>query len=182
MTTMMTRALTSAETPRPNTHRHHDPGWDKLISGTATAPAADACAICHRERCSCPPWCGVIEDIERDDDRRGLEPHDDDPFHRLVRHLVVDGDRRAVQARRQARRTLQEMAPGYTRTLHRPRMADDVCPVCERWTCTCPPWPGTGPAPVPNGTVAPAASSGQCSVCGHWFEDWTGGVCDGCRR
>ncbi|XVV39766.1 hypothetical protein ACQPXT_40885 (plasmid) [Streptomyces sp. CA-100214] len=30
-------------------------------------------------------------------------------FHRLVRHLVADGDARAAQAGRRARRTLSEM-------------------------------------------------------------------------
>jgi predicted amidophosphoribosyltransferase len=24
------------------------------------------------------------------------------------------------------------------------------------------------------------ANSGQCSVCGYWFDDWNGGVCAAC--
>ncbi|WP_243460420.1 hypothetical protein [Streptomyces sp. M54] len=47
-------------------------------------------------------------------------------------------------AGRRARRTLQEMAPGYKRQpvliLHRPVMGQ--CPLCERWNCgghDCPP-------------------------------------------
>ena len=25
------------------------------------------------------------------------------------------------------------------------------------------------------------AAGGQCSMCGGWFDDWNGGVCDACR-
>ncbi|MFE4540208.1 hypothetical protein ACFRKB_34945 [Streptomyces scopuliridis] len=39
-----------------------------------------------------------------------LEP--EDALHRLVGHLVADGDQRAARAGRRARRTLREMSPG----------------------------------------------------------------------
>ncbi|MEU2440184.1 hypothetical protein ABZ595_28980 [Streptomyces rubradiris] len=55
------------------------------------------------------PSAGIIDDIEREDNKKGFEPDELTAFHKLVRHLVVDGDRRAVDAGRQARRTLAEM-------------------------------------------------------------------------
>ncbi|MEV7068541.1 hypothetical protein AB0N97_38045 [Streptomyces collinus] len=68
----------------------------------------------------------------------------------LLMRMVREQDVRVPEGRR-VRRTLQEMAPGYERqpvlTLHRPVMADDVCPLCGRWSCTgtdCP--PGAAPA------------------------------------
>ncbi|MFE3996544.1 hypothetical protein ACFXPW_33400 [Streptomyces goshikiensis] len=60
------------------------------------------------------PRAGVFEDMERDDNRRGPERDETDQFHRLVRQLVLDGDRRAAYAGRAARRTLAAMAPGAT--------------------------------------------------------------------
>ncbi|MEV8311872.1 hypothetical protein AB0P36_32240 [Streptomyces flavidovirens] len=70
-------------------------------------------------------------------------------LHRLVRHLVADGDRRAAGHR--ARRTLDEMTPGDTRppllTLAQPLKAgNDACPLCGFWRCRC------------GGSVAPAAT------------------------
>ncbi|WSX47508.1 hypothetical protein OG760_37605 (plasmid) [Streptomyces sp. NBC_00963] len=74
-------------------------------------------------------------------------------FHQLVDRLVVTGDDRARAAGRRARRTLAEMAPGYTRQpvlrLTRPltmRGADDSCPLCGYWTCRC------------GGSAAPASA------------------------
>ncbi|MFB7867714.1 hypothetical protein [Streptomyces sp. NPDC056069] len=98
--------------------------------------------------------------------------------------MVAEGDARAEALGRRTRRTLQEMAPGYTRqpvlTLHGPQMADDSCPLCTRWACdgtNCPP----GAAPASATILRPVQSGGQCSNCGSWFDDWNGGVCDGCR-
>ncbi|MFF9757427.1 hypothetical protein ACF1FC_32450 [Streptomyces sp. NPDC014344] len=76
----------------------------------------------------------------------------------LLARMVREADARIPDGRR-ARRTLQEMVPGYTRqpvlTLHRPVMADDACPLCGRWNCTgsdCPP----GVTPPPSLTVRDA--------------------------
>ncbi|MGN7136124.1 hypothetical protein [Streptomyces pseudogriseolus] len=76
----------------------------------------------------------------------------------LLARMVREADARIPDGRR-ARRTLQEMAPGYERqpvlTLHRPVMADDACPLCGRWNCTgsdCPP----GVTPAPSLTVRDA--------------------------
>ncbi|MET9097149.1 hypothetical protein ABZX72_34295 [Streptomyces cyaneofuscatus] len=92
------------------------------------------------------PRAGLADDMTRDDNRRGFERDETDQFHQLVRQLVDDGDDRAASAGRRARRTLQEMAPGYTRqpvlTLLPPTMADDACGICGRWSCgghDCPP-------------------------------------------
>lgn len=78
-----------------------------------------------------------------------------DEFHQLVVHLVGDGDRRAASAGRRVRRTLTEMAPGYTRQpvlwLTRPLTfrsgANDACVICGVWSCTGNCWQNT-PAPV----------------------------------
>ncbi|WP_309031307.1 hypothetical protein [Streptomyces alfalfae] len=85
----------------------------------------------------------------------------------LVDRVAREADSRIPRERR-ARRTLQEMLPGYERQpvliLHRP-MADDACPLCGRWQCdpaTCPP---AASAPVP----ATTGGSWQCDVCGGWF-------------
>ncbi|WP_147992836.1 hypothetical protein [Streptomyces sp. t39] len=56
------------------------------------------------------PASSLYDDMEDEDNRRGPEPED---FHRLVRHLVADGDARAALAGRRARRTLAQM--GATR-------------------------------------------------------------------
>ncbi|WP_328765409.1 MULTISPECIES: hypothetical protein [unclassified Streptomyces] len=55
------------------------------------------------------PNAGIIDDIEREDNKNGFEPDDLTAFHQLVRHLTADGDRRAASAGRKARRTLAEM-------------------------------------------------------------------------
>ncbi|MGI5451482.1 hypothetical protein ACQEVM_38120 [Streptomyces sp. CA-243310] len=55
------------------------------------------------------PNAGIIDDIEDADNKKGYEPEDLTAFHQLVRHLVVDGDRRAADASRKARRTLADM-------------------------------------------------------------------------
>lgn len=90
------------------------------------------------------PRAGLADDMTRDDNRRGFERDETDTFHQLVQQLVVDGDDRAAAAGRRARRTLQEMNPGYVRQpvliLHRPTMGQ--CPLCERFNCgghDCPP-------------------------------------------
>ncbi|GHB18858.1 hypothetical protein GCM10010392_54390 [Streptomyces clavifer] len=61
------------------------------------------------------PRAGTIDDIRREDDKRGYERDETDSFRQLVAGLVVDGDRRAGSAGRHARRTLAEMSPGYKR-------------------------------------------------------------------
>ncbi|WP_257140462.1 hypothetical protein [Streptomyces sp. or3] len=126
---------------------------------TRTTPAlvGGVCPTCQliMEACTCTgvtqlltvlaPRAGVADEIGRQDDRsgddgRGYERDETDRcFQRLVQQLVVDGDDRAAGAGRRARRTLQEMAPGYIRqpvlTLYRPAMADDACGLCHRWNC-----------------------------------------------
>ncbi len=70
------------------------------------------------ERRTPPPVeAGVVDDVQDEEERDWLEPHDDpaQQFHRLVRHLAADGDERAAAAGRKARRTLAEMAPGHVR-------------------------------------------------------------------
>nr|WP_173309169.1 hypothetical protein [Streptomyces sp. FR1] len=42
------------------------------------------------------PNAGIIDDIEDADEKKGYEPEDLTTFHQLVRHLVVDGDRRTL--------------------------------------------------------------------------------------
>ncbi|MFI1568352.1 hypothetical protein ACH4ZX_35940 [Streptomyces sp. NPDC020490] len=86
----------------------------------------------------------------------------------LLARMVRESDAR-IPAERRARRTLQEMLPGYDRqpvlVLHRPVMADDACPLCGRWNCdpsTCPP---ASAAPAP----ATASTGMQCDVCGGVF-------------
>ncbi|MDX3433890.1 hypothetical protein PV664_33955 [Streptomyces sp. ME01-18a] len=126
------------------------------------------------------PRAGLADDMERDDNRRGFERDETDTaFHRLVDHLVVDGDDRARSAGRRTRRTLAEMDPGYQRQpvllLTRPltfRSANDACPLCGFWKCRC-----GGVAP------APAESSGQlqCDQCSGWF-GFTGWTCPACKQ
>ncbi|MFJ2900255.1 hypothetical protein ACIO87_35945 [Streptomyces sp. NPDC087218] len=56
---------------------------------------------------------GGYGDWEDDDNQRGFERDETDTgFHRLVQHLVVDGDVRARTAGRRARRTYDDMVPG----------------------------------------------------------------------
>ncbi|MFE9700548.1 hypothetical protein [Streptomyces sp. NPDC006270] len=124
------------------------------VRATHRAAPSDAltgtCPTCRGsfETCRCtgvallaPPRAGLADDMTEDDNGRGFERDETDRcFRQLVHHLVADGDDRAAMAGRRARRTLQEMAPGYTRQpvliLHRPAMADDACGLCHRWGCT----------------------------------------------
>ncbi|MDV9189779.1 hypothetical protein R6L23_16410 [Streptomyces sp. SR27] len=127
-----------------------------------------------------PVRAGVIDDIHEEDEAKGYEHEELHRFHELVKDLVADSDRRAQRAALQARRSLGEMDPGYTRqpllTLHRPEMADDACPLCLRWRCN-----GTNCLPTALApTATPQSAAGQCSRCGGWFEGWNGGVCDAC--
>lgn len=130
-----------------------------MMTRTIPTRAGSTCPICEGnfETCRCTgaaplgsPRAGVADDIRREDDHgghdgRGYERDETDRcFRQLVEQLVVDGDTRAAVAGRRARRTLQEMAPGYVRQpvliLHRPVMGQ--CPLCERWNCPghdCPP-------------------------------------------
>ncbi|MGW5990972.1 hypothetical protein ACWFRT_33635 [Streptomyces anulatus] len=92
------------------------------------------------------PSSGIYDDMEDADNKKGPERDETDrAFRDLVEQLVADGDTRAAGAGRRARRTLQEMAPGYIRQpvlnlLSPPTMGQ--CPLCERWNCPghdCPP-------------------------------------------
>lgn len=91
------------------------------------------------------PRAGWIEDTESKDNDLGPERDETDSYHQLGSLLL--GAARADDARiptgRRARRTLAEMAPGYTRppllsfnTLSF-RAADDACGLCGFWTCRC---------------------------------------------
>ncbi|WP_228978449.1 hypothetical protein [Streptomyces sp. DH12] len=104
------------------------------------------------------PRARILDDIERDDNARGLEPDDDAAFHRLVQHLVADGDRRARLAGRRARRTLAEQAPDHGRrlllTVGRPvSAAEDACPICGYWRCRC--------VNAGSGAALPASGAGR---------------------
>lgn len=87
----------------------------------------------------------------------------------LLARMVREADTRITAASR-ARRTLQEMAPGYERqpvlVLHRPVMANEPCFLCGRWACdpsNCPPSVAPSVAPV-------TPSNGmQCDRCGGVF-------------
>ncbi|UUA11603.1 MULTISPECIES: hypothetical protein [Streptomyces] len=123
--------------------------------------------------------------------RSGLEALDATDAHRQLGELLTSMVRAAdarVEPGRRARRTVQEMVPGYERqpvlTLFRPVMAGDACPLCGRWSCdpsNCPP-ASAAPAPAATG------SGNQCSSCGGWFgviaavpvpaTAWT---CDACQ-
>ncbi|MCQ4203890.1 hypothetical protein M4J06_001506 [Streptomyces coelicoflavus] len=88
----------------------------------------------------------------------------------LLARMVHEADSR-VPAGRRARRTLQEMQPGYERqpvlVLHRPVMADDACPLCGSWNCDPTKCPPSGLAPA----LAPAEPRNemQCDRCGGVF-------------
>ncbi|QNP67963.1 hypothetical protein [Streptomyces genisteinicus] len=75
----------------------------------------------------------------------------------LLARIASENDASIPADRRRARRTLQEMLPGYERQpvliLHRPRMADDACPMCGYWRCRC----DEASAPVPAGAGTRAA-------------------------
>ncbi|MFJ7200927.1 MULTISPECIES: hypothetical protein [unclassified Streptomyces] len=135
----------------------------------APAGRTGTCPKCSGtfETCRCTgvtlaPRTGVADEVGRGDDRSGRNGRDQ--YHRLVRQLVADGDHRARSASRHARRTLAEMAPGYTRQpvllLTRPlpmRASTDACGICGRWNCdpsNCP--PSFAPAPT---AAAPARAA-----------------------
>ncbi|WFB88355.1 MULTISPECIES: hypothetical protein [Streptomyces] len=87
----------------------------------------------------------------------------------LLARMAREADSR-VPIERRARRTLQEMVPGYERqpvlVLHRPVMGDGWCPLCESYSCdpsNCP--PSVAPAPTP----VTASGGWQCDRCGGWF-------------
>ncbi|MEU3855042.1 hypothetical protein [Streptomyces sp. NPDC029554] len=96
----------------------------------------------------------------------------------LLARMVRQADAR-IPAGRRARRTLQEMAPGYERqpvlALYRPVMADDACPLCGRWSCNGSDCPPSGAAPAltaPTVSAVPVVTGGgmnQCDQCGGWF-------------
>ncbi|MFB7428746.1 hypothetical protein ACFC0K_36290 [Streptomyces hydrogenans] len=81
------------------------------------------------------PSAGLIDEMEREDNRRGYEaePESLAAFHQLVRYLRLDGDRRATAAGRLARRTFAQMTGGT----HTVKAADDACGLCGFWTCRC---------------------------------------------
>ncbi|CAL9668798.1 hypothetical protein [Streptomyces sp. enrichment culture] len=104
----------------------------------------------------------------------------------LLAQMVRQADAR-IPAGRRARRTLQEMMPGYERqpvlTLYRPVMADNACPLCGSWSCNPSNCPPASAAPTP----AALGSSQQCANCGGWFgvtatlpTRATAWVCDAC--
>ncbi|WP_031522637.1 hypothetical protein [Streptomyces sp. NRRL F-5123] len=55
---------------------------------------------------------------------------------------------------------------------------NDACPICGLWSCNRVGCVGGQTAPQ----LAPVGASGQCSVCGHRYEGWDGGVCDACQN
>lgn len=127
--------------------------------GAATCPECSG----SFETCTCGVRPGILQ-AGLDDVIKRIEEEDneDGPSYvvrKLVQHLVADGDARALGAGRQARRTLDQMMPGYTRQpvliLHRPRMANDACPLCGKWQCD--------PAKCPSGAV-PATSAVRTPV------------------
>ncbi|MFG2977721.1 hypothetical protein ACGFYY_32615 [Streptomyces sp. NPDC048331] len=93
------------------------------------------------------PRAGKIDDIRREDDSRGYERDETDSLHQvevgtLLLSMAQRDDVRIPDGRR-VRRTLAEMAPGYTRppllsfkTLSF-RAAEDACGLCGFWTCRC---------------------------------------------
>ncbi|MFD4096687.1 hypothetical protein ACFWQ9_29540 [Streptomyces albidoflavus] len=121
------------------------------------------------------PVGGFYEDMEQEDNDRGLEPDETEGQQRLGRYLrrVIRQQDAAIPAHRRAPRTLAEMKarlgaaqPGYERqpvlVLHRPTMKEDACPLCGLWECN--------PANCPPAGVTPAnshsARGSSCGVCG----------------
>ncbi|MDX2802312.1 hypothetical protein [Streptomyces scabiei] len=100
----------------------------------------------------------------------------------LVMRMVREADV-GIPAGRRARRTLQEMMPGYERqpvlVLHRPAMGNDACPLCGRWLCNPNGCPSVAPTSAP--VTVTASGDGQCCMCGNWYPDWNGGVCESCN-
>ncbi|WP_201299977.1 hypothetical protein [Streptomyces mexicanus] len=112
---------------------------------------------------------------------------DRDAHLRLGRHLlaVVRAQDAAIPAHPRVPRTVAATrARLQERMAQTVTMADDACPLSGRWNCTgtdCPPSSVTAPTPDAAPVPAAATAGGQCSVCGGWFEGWSGGVCDACR-
>lgn len=73
----------------------------------------------------------------------------------LIVRMADEADAQIPADRPRARRTLQQMMPGFERqpvlVLHRPRMADDACVLCGYWTCRC----SESSAPVSAGARRP---------------------------
>ncbi|MEU0054679.1 hypothetical protein [Streptomyces sp. NPDC006309] len=102
-----------------------------------------------------------------------------EPDATLGAHLlaVVRAQDAAIPSGRRAPRTVAEMR---ARLAALTEEESDACGVCGFWQCRC----GQARARTHTLTVpAPvrASGGGQCSVCGGWFDDWPGGVCDACR-
>jgi hypothetical protein len=105
------------------------------------------------------PRAGVVDDIESEDDAKGYEPEQANrQLGVLLTRMVRQADDR-VPGDLRARRTLQEMVPGYERqpvlVLHRPRM-NDACAICGVWSCRGKCWQS---APAPSGDAASRAVS-----------------------
>ncbi|MGK5497558.1 hypothetical protein [Streptomyces sp. URMC 125] len=79
------------------------------------------------------PQAGLLEDMEREDNRRGFERDETDNHHRLGTELLrrVRAADARIPAERRAPRTVAQM---------RARLAaatDDACPLCGWWRCRC---------------------------------------------
>ena len=99
MSTIMTRSIrtviTGGEEPEPQ-HERDTSNPDRMPQLPRRTPGASL---------------GLIDDMTEEDDRRGFEAEPDPltQFYGLVRHLRLDGDRRAAVAGRRAPRTVAEM-------------------------------------------------------------------------
>ncbi|MGW7318310.1 hypothetical protein [Streptomyces sp. NPDC054865] len=105
------------------------------------------------------PRAGKIDDIRREEEDRGYERDETDSLHQVGTLLLTmaEQDDTRIPEGRKARRSLAEMAPGYTRP---PvlrfndlsfRATDDACGLCGCWTCRC---PTAGVASTPGATGA----------------------------
>lgn len=107
-----------------------------VVPGVAAGPeyACDACGCWHSGPCPAAATRALDE---------------------LLARMAAEADAR-IPADGRARRTLQQMMPGYERqpvlVLHRPRMADDACPICGYWRCRC----DTSSTPAPTGVSGTA--------------------------
>ncbi|EDY50468.1 hypothetical protein CRV15_28775 (plasmid) [Streptomyces clavuligerus] len=104
----------AGQTPGQSEARHRRPTVGEFVAVFNPGPAERRSA---KRRTPPPVEAGVVDDVQDEEEREWLEPHDKPAqwFHRLVRHLTADGDQRAAAADRKARRTLAEMAPGHVR-------------------------------------------------------------------